>query len=224
MKDAINTLLNYTDLLLSIGCFGLFVALFCDFFQFYMKIRGASLSKVASGYAGALKVNTINRVGAVCYFFLVAVCIDGGTKPATIATYMLVCVCASIAPPLLYLIRLAYVSEVGQGPLNIRWVLREYSFLFSVTYIAVVVNISGLTVPWLASASFPDLRLTLANTTFAFNVLFTVITVFIIETRLAKLIDDNPTALPHFMLIMAAARVGGYATFAFLLGIFRGYF
>jgi hypothetical protein len=88
------------------------------------------------------------------------------------------------------------------------------------SFVATVFGLLGLSLPMLMSAAYPQLRLTLANTGFLFNSVFTIISVFFIESYFARLVDQNESfekasmfvGLIFLMRLLAAA-----ATFGVLL-------
>jgi hypothetical protein len=74
-------------------------------------------------------------------------------------------------------------------------------------FLATILNLLGLTLPWVAAATFPEHRLTLANTSFLFNTVFTIINVFLIEHRFARLIDAEAVKIHGFVAGVIMARL-----------------
>jgi hypothetical protein len=189
---------------------GLFIAIFTDHLQTIAKYRGAKRDSIASGYNQAMKIMVLNRIGAVLYFLFLSFSIDNGvdTNELKFGLGAVSVICA--VPVLLTFLLLDRKLPVN----NIYRVinLKNYPFkIMMAVFIATIFNILGLTIPWIAASIFPDLRLTLANTSFLFNTIFTVINVFYIEQKLASIIDTSHGSLENFTSGLIIARAGALA-------------
>lgn len=78
-------------------------------------------------------------------------------------------------------------------------------------FVATLFSLVGLTIPLIWSAANPELRLTLANSGFLFNSLFTLINVFLVESEIARMIDGQCARL--------RPMVQGLYTMRFLAGM-----
>lgn len=189
---------------------GLLIAVFTDHLQTVAKYRGAKRNKIASGYNQAMKIMVLNRIGAVLYFLFLSFSIDNGVDTVQLK-FGLGAVSVICAVPVLLtfllLDRKLPENNIG-GAIN----FKNYPFKIMVAaFIATTFNNLGLTIPWIAASIFPDFRLTLANTSFLFNTIFTVINVFYIEQKLASIIDANHVDLENFTSGLIIARAGALA-------------
>lgn len=198
---------------------GLALAILTDHLQLLAKYRGALRQRVAYGYNLAMKVMVANRLGAVLYFLLVAFCIDNGLAPETLATAYAIAVALMAVPTLGLLVGLQRrltgagaglrVLDTGHWP----WPIVIASF------VATAFNLLGLTLPWLAAATYPEWRLTLANTSFLFNTLFTVLNVFYVEHRFAELIDAGQPEVHGFVAGVMMARLAAFLAVGVGIGV-----
>lgn len=198
---------EYLNAAFALALLGLALAILADHFQIIAKYMGSQNQRIAGGYNLAMKVMVVNRLGAVLYFLLIAFNIDNGLDPDTLIIGLASTIAFIALPTIALLVwlqrRLAEhasnfkVLDIKQWPMTI----------VIATFFATALNLFGLTVPWVASATYPDLRLTLANTSFLFNTLFTVINVFYIEHRLAKLVDEEADQIHGFVSGVIAARL-----------------
>lgn len=85
LTDLVRDLAPYSHAMLAIACFGLLVAMVFEQAQIVAKYRGARRGVVATGYNNAMKLLVANRFGAVTYLFFVALAIDLGIAPGTLA-------------------------------------------------------------------------------------------------------------------------------------------
>lgn len=192
----LEALAPFSGVLLLIACLGLLLAVFFEQAQILAKYRGARRGVVATGYNNAMKLLVANRFGAVLYLFFVALAIDlgldSGRLAAALALTVLLAGCSNLA--LLAGLRreergprpkgggqgLAALLRAGGG--------RQRAALVG-AFVATWFSFIGLSVPLIWSAGNPQLRLTLANSGFVFNSLFTLINVFLVESELARQID-----------------------------------
>ena len=194
-----------------IACGGLLAACLFEQTQLLAKYWGARAGAVATGYNNAMKLMVANRVGAVTYLFFVALAIDIGTEPDTIRISLASTIVLVGLTNLVLLVvhkralqpdqsssarRLFSVAAFKRG---------QYVALFGAAASSLF-NFSGLTIPMIWSASYPELRLTLANTGFIFNSIFTFINVFLVENEIAKLIDRDDAAIRPMVSYILLAR------------------
>ncbi|WP_371396499.1 hypothetical protein [Fretibacter rubidus] len=219
MADFFKSLLDIVSSNLTIVVFiaacGLFLAVIMEQLQILAKYDGAMKAKVASGYNSAMKIMVINRLGAVLYFVFVAFAIDTGISPQRLSSFFIGTICAlavvNIGVFSVYFRRFkteltAEVRSAGRVEHK-----RQEDLLALCVFAATMLNLLGLTIPLLLSAKFPDYRMTLSNTGFLFNTLFTIINVFIIENYLAKLIDKKDDRLHRIVVSILGIRILGQA-------------
>ena len=194
--------------LLTLAAIGLTISIIVEQSQLIAKYLGVVRKKVAGGYNLAMKIMVLNRLGAVLYFLLISLAIDFGSKADLIGHFFIVAIIAIAIFNLGVTVKLIVGNKF-----KIRDVLKSdlaYLPVF-MSMVASLFGILGLTLPMLLSASNPDLRLTMANTGFLLNSIFTIITVFFVESYLAKLIDDpaqNHRTI-HFVITVFAMRFLG---------------
>lgn len=193
---------------------GLAFAVLADHFQTLAKYKGVLNKRVAGGYNSAMKVMVINRLGAVLYFLLLAFSIDNGLSAEKLNIALAVTV-ASLAVPTLFLM-LWLQKRLGQRVWDTSiWPKR----IVIAAFFATTLNLLGLTVPWVLAAHHPELRLTLANTSFLFNTLFTVVNVFYIEHHFARIVDSEKRQLHAFVSGVMAARLFAFLVVGLGLGL-----
>lgn len=186
---------------------GLAMAILADHLQIIAKYMGSQTQRIAGGYNLAMKVMVANRSGAVLYFLLIAFNIDNGLDPDTLVIGLALTIAIIALPTVVLLVWLQRRLD-GQGS-NFR-VLDTAQWpktIVIATLFATCLNLLGLTVPWIASASYPELRLTLANTSFLFNTLFTIVNVFYIEHHLARIVDEGAEQIHGFVSGVIVARL-----------------
>lgn len=208
-------LLPFSGLLLGLACFGLFAAVFFEQAQIMAKYRGARRGVVAAGYHNAMKLLVANRFGAVLYLFFVALAIDLGLAPALLAGALALTVllagCSNLA-----LLAALRRGEHEQGATGRAGRLRAIHLPGSGrqrlaivgAFVATWFSFIGLTVPLVWSAANPQWRLTLANSGFVFNSLFTLINVFLVESELARLIDRQSSEIRPMVQALYLMRFG----------------
>ncbi len=191
----------------ALALIGLALAILADHFQVIAKYLGSQKQRIAGGYNLAMKVMVINRLGAVLYFLLIAFNIDNGLGPEVLVLGLALTV-ASIAVPTIGILFWLQRQLKEQGSdFRVLDMSQWPTTIVIATFFATLLNLLGLTVPWIASATYPELRLTLANTSFLFNTLFTVINVFYIEHRLAKIVDEGAEQIHSFVAGVIVARL-----------------
>ncbi|MCP5395641.1 MAG: hypothetical protein H6918_02715 [Sphingomonadaceae bacterium] len=189
--------------LFGLACVGLFVAILFEQAQLLAKYHGARRGAVATGYNNAMKLVVGNRFGAVTYFFFIALAIDSGLAAQTIAHGLAGVVAAmALANVALFAV---YAHRLNPGVAALELFAshgafgRGEKFALAGAFIAALFGYAGLTVPMIWSATHPDLRLTFANSGFLFNTVFTLVNVFLVEQRVAELIDRGNDAIRPFI-------------------------
>lgn len=198
---------------------GLTLAILADHLQTLAKYQGALKQRVAGGYNLAMKVMVVNRVGAVLYFLLIAFNIDSGLSAQRLTIGLMTTVFLLVIPTIFFLVRLQKMFDILGNGGRVLNVSEWPKPIMIATFFATATNILGLTVPWIASASYPEFRLTLANTSFLFNTIFTVIHVFYIEHRLALLIDKDEAQVHGFVAGVMVARLLAFLAVGSALGV-----
>lgn len=200
------------NLLFSAALFGLAVAIFSDHLQIIAKYQGALRLRVAAGYNLAMKVMVLNRVGAVLYFLLLSFNIDNGLSPHKLKLGLGFLIISVSIPTVGLIVWLQKRISSSGASLNVLDSTQWPKAIVVASFFATVLNLLGLTLPWVAATNYPELRLTLANTSFLFNTAFTVINVFYIEHRFAQLVDAEAVQIHSFVAGVVAARLLAFIT------------
>lgn len=188
---------------LALAALGLFLAVTIEQAQLLAKFLGARRARVAGGYNTAMKIMVVNRLGTVLFFLFIALAVDLGAQPAVIARFF---AAAALA------IALGNIAVVGwlwrrSHIAGLADVLSDVPLVpVGGALVAGLFGLLGLTLPMLLSASNPALRLTLANTGFILNSVFTIITVFLVENHVAALIDRGDHGLGRFVVQVYVMR------------------
>lgn len=186
----------FLGIFLIIAAVGLAASLYTEQTQIIAKIRGALKNQIASGYNSAMKIMLVNRFGTILFTFFLALSIDVGISNLKI---IIVAMCA-VSVVLCYNVYLAVNSQkiLFYTPPEDQPLTPLYKALGQVRqryvigcYLATLLNIMGLTLPLLLSNSFPEYRLSMANTGFLLNAFFTMINVLLLEARLAQVLDKQ---------------------------------
>lgn len=189
---------------LFISMVGLTFAMFTEQLQLIAKYHGAVKNAVAVGYNNAMKIMVANRLAGVSYFIFMAFAVDLGTQASLIALF------AGTSTVILAILSGSVFIRLidGKTTLISDWKIvgRKGGRVVVLSFVATVFNILGLAVPMILSALIPEFRLTLANTGFLFNIVFTVVNVFIIENHIAHLIDIEATHLKEFTRLIFLSR------------------
>lgn len=192
------------DLSLALAFFGLFACILTDHFQIIVKYNGSKNKRVAFGYNRAMKVMVFNRMGAVIFFLFVAFSIDRGTGPNLLINGFSIILFILCIPTFLFY-RLIHRDIKENSPTTEK--LNNISiFIIINSFFATILNILGLTMPWIAAAIYSEFRLTLANTSFLFNTFYTLLNVFYIEHRLASYIDTASDEIVRFVTYVIIGR------------------
>lgn len=202
-------------LLFVVALFGLALAVFSDHLQIIAKYQGAINLRVAAGYNLAMKVMVVNRIGAVLYFLLLSFSIDNGLGASKLSMGLGLVILSVTAPTVGLMIWLQKRIDSVDAGVRVLDVAHWPKPIVVAAFLATIFNILGLTLPWVAAATFPEQRLTLANTSFLFNTVFTVINVFFIEHRFARLIDAEAVKIHGFVAGVIMARLLAF----FIVGI-----
>lgn len=223
------TLSDFLPIFLPISAFGLIISLGAEQSQIVAKTRGAIAGKIATGYMNSMRVMIINRIGAILYIFFLGLSVDVGIKNEALLT---VPIFAGIVI-LIYNIVLVFnrkkvlmiTNDLKDEKLSEVIILGGNRYAFA-SFIATLCNVLGLTLPLLLSNSYPEYRLSMANTGFIFNAVFTIINVLILETHYAAILDNgsHQEAYRFSVLIFitrAIALATAIALFCVLWFIFR---
>lgn len=202
------------NVLFLISLSGLSLTIFADHLQLLAKYFGAIRQHVAGGYNLAMKVMVLNRIGAVLYFLLLSFNIEQGLSPQKLILGIIGVSIFVAIPTIGLMIWLQRAMSAVRPGARVLGVSAWHKKVFYATLLATTFNLLGLTAPWVASATFPELRLTLANTSFLFNTIFTVINVFYIEHKLAHLIDRNIDQIHGLVSGIIFARLIAFFLFA----------
>lgn len=190
--------------ILGISMIGLIFAMFTEQLQLIAKYHGAVKNAVAVGYNNAMKIMVANRLGGVSYFLFMALAIDLGTQPGTVSFF------CGVSAIVLAVLSGSVFIRLADNKTTVRsdWGLigRKGCHVVALSFVATVFNVLGLTIPMILSAWVPEFRLTLANTGFFFNIIFTIVNVFIVENHIAKLIDIEAQYLKEFTRLIFASR------------------
>lgn len=188
MQALLDALAQSKLILLAFATIGLAICIVIEQSQLLLKYSGAVKQKVAGGYNAAMKIMVLNRFGAVLYFFIISIVIDLGVRAATIASAFVFAIVAIAIFDLAIVISSMRREQLSPGEV----LGGGHAFLpIAMSSIAALFGILGLTLPMLLSSENPALRLTMANSGFLLNSIFTIITVFFVESYLAKIIDGS---------------------------------
>ena len=195
-----------------ISLMGLFIAVLADHFQLLAKYTGAVERRVAHGYNSAMKIMVVNRLGAVLYFVFISYNIDIGILPKQLKLGLSIAIFFLLVASILIVIWLKRIEP--RSKLNFS-VLGDA--VLWVNLLATIFNILGLTIPWIAGAEWPEYRLTLANTSFLFNTIYTVVNVFYIEHKFAVLVDRESRNILSFVVSVTISRTIAFAVVASMI-------
>lgn len=188
------TLADFLPVFLTISAIGLVVSLSTEQSQIVAKTRGVIAGKIATGYMNSMRVMIINRFGSILYIFFLGLSIDVGIANQTLLTVAIVSGTGVLGYNLMLIYNrakiLMFTNDVNDERL---WGFMVHGGCWYTTasYLATLCNVLGLTLPLLLSNSFPEYRLSMANTGFLLNAFFTLINVLILETRYAVIVDNG---------------------------------
>jgi len=209
-------------LLLALALLGLIFAILSDHLQIVAKYQGAMRQKIAGGYNLAMKIMVLNRIGAALYFLIIAFNIDRGLSARTLTLGLSTAILFVSVPTTYILIFLQKrVNRVMSDVQIFDHSMWPKGILLAV-FLATSCNLLGLTVPWIAGAAYPQLRLTLSNTSVLFNAVFTAVNVFYIEHKFAALVDEGNQDLHGFVAGVMIARLAAFLVVGSLIGMAGG--
>lgn len=205
--------------LLILAMIGLAIAILSDHLQIIAKYEGALRGRVAGGYNLAMKIMVLNRLGAAGYFLLISFNIDKGLTSGVLGPALSITVVSVSIPTALLLIWLQHrIDRNGEGGRVFDASTWPKSLLAAV-FLATCCNLLGLTIPWIAGAAYPNLRLTLSNTSVLFNALFTAVNVFYIEHQFANLVDRGERNLYKFVAAVTVSRFASFLAIGAFIGV-----
>lgn len=177
---------------LILAAFGLVISLCMEQSQIVAKTRGAVAGKIATGYMSAMKIMIVNRMGTIIYMFFLSLSIDIGITNRTLLTVAILS-CLGVLVYNIFLVthrtRILLVTKPAPNERVWNFLVQGGCRYSIASYGATLCNILGLTLPLLLANTFPNYRLSMANTGFLLNVFFTLINVLILETRYAEILD-----------------------------------
>ena len=187
LREIIESLGLTDTVLMTLAAIGLTASIVVEQAQLLVKYNGIVRKKIAGGYNNAMKIMVLNRFGTVLYFLFVAMSIDVGISGARMTGFF---AASFIVIALINLIIFLELRRRLDLHFSLFRQLKVRSLPVFMALISTLFGCIGLTLPMLLSAENPPMRLTMANTGFIFNSLFTIATVFFVESYLADLIDD----------------------------------
>ncbi|MGH1331519.1 MAG: hypothetical protein ACRBBK_11615 [Paracoccaceae bacterium] len=206
--------------IISLASVGLAICIVIDQAQLIAKYSGVLKERVAGGYNAAMKIMVLNRFGAALYFMLISISIDLGMTADVIALFF----CGAIAVIIIFDFFTSFLL-MKQNRCSIK-IMFDPNMAYkpvAMAMIAALFGILGLTFPMLLSSANPVLRLTMANTGFILNSVFTILTVFFVESHIAQLIDDTDKRhrLAHFVIAVFVMRfVAAIIALLLMLAVF----
>lgn len=210
---------NYVFLILA--SVGLAVVIIIDQAQLIAKFLGIRKKRIAGGYNNAMKIMVINRFGAVLYFLFIAISIDLGSRAEQISFYyVLVFIFVLISNAAIS----GFMMKRYDVSLSSLLQVKVKAAPIFMTLIATTFGLLGQTLPMLLSAENISIRLTMANTGFLFNAVFTILTVFFIENYLAEIIDDNHSdekATAFVICVFGMRALGAAACVAVMMAMMQ---
>lgn len=191
------TISDFLPGFLLLSVVGLFISLCTEQSQIVAKTRGVIAGNVATGYMFAMRVMIVNRFGSIIYIFFLGLSIDLGIENRTLLTVAIVAAVGVLMYNLVLVFKRNKVLKFLDSERNERLIdfIMQGGCKYSVaSYVATLCNVLGLTLPLLLSNSFPEYRLSMANTGFLLNAFFTMLNVLILETRYANIVDKGTHA------------------------------
>ncbi len=188
------SLADFIPVFLTVSAVGLIISLCTEQSQIVAKTRGVFAGKIATGYMNSMRIMIINRFGSIIYIFFLGLSIDVGISNRTLLGVAIVAALGVLAYNLFLIFNrgrvLKFTSDMTDERLRetLRYGGCWYTFA---SFTATLCNVLGLTLPLLLSNSFPEFRLSMANTGFLLNVIFTMINVLVLETRYAAIVDTG---------------------------------
>lgn len=181
---------------------GLSLATLVDCAQLFVKTNSISTSLIASSYNNAMKIMLLNRLGAILFVTSASILIDNDISGlGLIQLYF--------TPIILILI--SYLVIIYKRRL---FVIR-INFLYTLMY---VLNLLSLMLPYYLAANSQSWALTLSNSGFLLNTIVTFINLFVVEKKLASILDSQSRQLvrPFESEIMCSRVVAAMFVLSFL--------
>ena len=221
------SLADFLPAFLTISAIGLIISLCTEQSQIVAKTRSVFIGKIATGYMSAMRIMIVNRFGAILYVFFIGLAIDLGIENQTLLIVPIIASVAVLGYNLLLVANRAKILRFVESdkepslPKIIILVGCRYAFA---SFLATLFNILGLTLPFLLSNTFPEYRLSLANSGFLLNAFFTMINVLVIETRYAAIVDEGSHEDAYrfsvaIFVMRALATVTAILTFVAILAV-----
>lgn len=188
------TLADFIPVFLTVSAAGLVISLCTEQSQIVAKTRGVFAGKIATGYMNSMRIMIINRFGSIIYIFFLGLSIDVGITNRTLLGVAIAAALGVLGYNLFLILNrgkvLKFTSDMKDERL---WEFLRFGgcwYTFA-SFTATLCNFLGLTLPLLLSNSFPEFRLSMANTGFLLNAIFTMINVLVLETRYAAIVDTG---------------------------------
>ena len=186
------------EFILIFAAFGLFLAQSMEYLQIFFKQKGFYSSSIAKGYNDAMKVMVLNRLGAIIYFMSLSLAIEIGAKPLNIIDFIIITLIALIV------VNISLTAwQASHFKISFKFfankINNEFTIFLISIFLASSLNLLGITIPLLLGSIYTDYRLTLANSGFLFNTIYTIVNVFFIESLIAKKIDEKNKDLNIFV-------------------------
>lgn len=205
---------------------GLFVTLAFEIIQIFPKVAGAIVGRNSLGANSALRLLIFNRAGAALFFPSFGFLVDSGwgfsaltllSILALVSFSVFVMSLNVFFDRYLQIFARLFFADGARASISVEELAGEGdsparlghvdAFWFSA--LAGFFGCLGLTLPMLVGSLFPEYRLTLANTGFVFNSVFSVLTVFVIDRRLSEYCDQRSSELPSFSRATLIGRFAG---------------
>lgn len=185
--------------------FGFFFADAAGQAQIFVRVRGATVGRIAMGFQWSTEVLLLNRLGAAAYFLMLSFYIESG---GTIERLLLL---LSFSLVLIIIFNLWMMLKLA-GALKIsNWsdTFHTEVAVLSAAFVATLFSVLGMTVPYFSGIFFPEYRLTLANSSFVLNTVFTLLIVFVVDKRVASYIDSANKHLGELATLTIGAKTLG---------------
>ncbi len=197
----------FSGLVLVFAMAGLVFAILSEQLQIFAKYRGVLRKKIAGGYNSAMKIMVVNRLGAVIYFLLIGFSIESGASSgALLIGYSFAMLILFVANSVLFYRLKIYLLKSDSG-ITLLPLTELPRGIILASFFATTFNLLGLTLPWLAGSYYQEFRLTLANMSFVFNSIFTIINVYYIEHRFALAVDEEASEIHSFLFSIVVSRI-----------------
>lgn len=204
------TLADFIPVFLTVSAIGLVVSLCTEQSQIVAKTRGVFTGRIATGYMNSMRIMIINRFGSIIYIFFLGLSIDIGIRNQTLLGVAIAAALGVLGYNLFLVWNRSKVLKFSSQMKDERlwdFLRRGGCWYTFASFTATLCNVLGLTLPLLLSNSFPEFRLSMANTGFLLNVIFTMINVLVLETRYAAIVDTGThQEAYHFSVLIFITR------------------